>query len=69
MAGSSFLPPAIFEIKAIADQAIAKFGEINKELEKLVEGAAEVQERILEMVDQMRVDLLEISNKNTAIAV
>jgi hypothetical protein len=35
MAGSSFLPPAIFEIKAIADQAIAKFGEVNKELEKM----------------------------------
>lgn len=38
-------------------------------LEKLVEGAADVQERILAMVEQMRVDLLEISNKNTAIAV
>jgi hypothetical protein len=24
MAGSSFLPPAVFEIKAIADQAIAQ---------------------------------------------
>lgn len=35
MAGSSFLPPAVFEIKAIADQAIAKFGEVNKELEKM----------------------------------
>jgi rubrerythrin len=34
-------------------------------LEKLVEGAADVQERIL----AMRYDLLEISNKNTAIAV
>ena len=34
MAGSSFLPPAVFEIKAIADQAIAKFGEVNKELDK-----------------------------------
>ena len=33
MAG--FLPPAVFEIKAIADQAIAKFGEVNKELEKM----------------------------------
>ena len=38
MAG--FLPPAIFEIKAIADQAIAKFGDVNKELEKM-EGKAE----------------------------
>ena len=38
-------------------------------LEKLVEGAADVQERILAMVEQMRYDLLEISNKNTAIAV
>ena len=37
---ASFLPPAIFEIKAIADQAIAKFGEVNKELEKM-EGKAE----------------------------
>jgi hypothetical protein len=35
MAGSSFLPPAVFEIKAIADQAIAKFGEVNKELDKM----------------------------------
>ena len=38
-------------------------------LEKLVEGASDVQERILAMVDQMRYDLLEISNKNTAIVV
>jgi rubrerythrin len=38
-------------------------------LEKLVEGAADVQERILAMVDQMRYDLLEISKKNTAISV
>jgi rubrerythrin len=38
-------------------------------LEKLVEGAADVQERILAMVEEMRYDLLEISNKNTAIAV
>jgi hypothetical protein len=35
MAGSSFLPPAVFEIKAIADQAIAKFGDVNKELDKM----------------------------------
>ncbi len=35
-------------------------------LEKLVEGAADLQDRILKMVEQMRVDLLEISNKNTA---
>ena len=38
-------------------------------LEKLVEGAAELQERILSMVAQMRADLLEISRQNTAIAV
>ena len=38
-------------------------------LEKLVEGAADLQDRILAMVEQMRYDLLEISNKNTAIAV
>lgn len=36
-------------------------------LEKLVEGAADLQDRILKMVEQMRVDLLEISNKNTAV--
>jgi hypothetical protein len=34
-----------------------------------VEGAADVQERILAMVEQMRYDLLEISKRNTAIAV
>jgi len=33
MAG--FLPPAVFEIKAIADQAIAKFKDVNNELEKM----------------------------------
>jgi len=33
MAG--FLPPAIFEIKAIADDAIAKFKDVNNELEKM----------------------------------
>jgi len=38
-------------------------------LEKLVEGAADLQERILKLVDAMRSDLLEISRKNTAIAV
>lgn len=38
-------------------------------LEKLVEGSAELQDRILAMVSQMRSDLLEISNKNTAVAV
>ena len=38
-------------------------------LAKLVEGAAELQERILSLVAQMRVDLLEISRANTAIAV
>ena len=38
-------------------------------LEKLVEGAADLQERILSMVAQMRADLLEISHQNTAIAV
>lgn len=37
---ASFLPPAIFEIKAIADEAIAKFGDVNKELAKM-EGQAE----------------------------
>jgi hypothetical protein len=36
-------------------------------LEKLVEGSADVQERILAIVDQMRVDLLDISNKNTSL--
>jgi rubrerythrin len=36
-------------------------------LEKLVEGASDLQERILAMVAQMRSDLLEISNKNTAV--
>jgi hypothetical protein len=33
MAG--FLPPAIFEIKAVADGAIAKFKDVNNELEKM----------------------------------
>ena len=33
MAG--FLPPAVFEIKAIADEAIAKFKDVNKELDKM----------------------------------
>lgn len=35
---ASFLPPAIIEIKAIADKAIAEFKDVNKELEKM-EGA------------------------------
>lgn len=35
----AFLPPAVFEIKAVADQAIAKFKDVNKELEKM-EGAS-----------------------------
>ena len=36
-------------------------------LERLVEGAADLQDRILNMVVEMRKDLLEISNKNTAV--
>ena len=32
---ASFLPPAVFEIKAIADQAIAKFKEVEGELDKM----------------------------------
>lgn len=36
-------------------------------LEKLVEGASDLQDRILSMVEQMRADLLEISNQNTAV--
>ena len=38
-------------------------------LEKLVEGAADVRERNLAIVEPMLNDLIEISNKNTAIAV
>ena len=44
MAG--FLPPAIFEIKAIADQAIAKFGDVNKELDKMGKNADEAGGKI-----------------------
>jgi hypothetical protein len=32
---ANFLPPAVFEIKAIADQAIAKFKEVDGELDKM----------------------------------
>ena len=35
----SFLPPAVFEIKAIADEAIAKFDDVNKELDKMGKNA------------------------------
>lgn len=35
MAGAGFLPPAIIEIKAIADKAIAELKEVNKELDKM----------------------------------
>ena len=35
-------------------------------LSKLVEGSAELQTRVLALVERMREDLLEISNKNTA---
>ncbi len=37
-------------------------------LSKLVEGSAELQTRVLALVERMREDLLEISNSNTAIA-
>jgi DNA-directed RNA polymerase subunit F len=36
---ASFLPPAVFEIKAIADQAIAKFKEVDGELDKMGKSA------------------------------
>ena len=35
----SFLPPAIFEIKAVADKAIAEFKQVNGELEKMEDQA------------------------------
>lgn len=35
-------------------------------LSRLVEGSAELQDRVLALVEQMRADLLEISAKNTA---
>lgn len=44
MAG--FLPPAVFEIKAIADEAIAKFGDVNKELDKMGKNADEAGGKI-----------------------
>ena len=37
-------------------------------LSKLVEGSAELQTRVLALVERMREDLLEISNSNTSIA-
>jgi hypothetical protein len=36
---AAFLPPAIFEIKAVADKAIAEFKKVNGELEKLEDKA------------------------------
>ena len=36
---ASFLPPAIFEIKAVADKAIAEFKKVNGELEKMEDKA------------------------------
>ena len=36
---ASFLPPAVFEIKAIANEAIAKFDDVNKELDKMGKNA------------------------------
>jgi hypothetical protein len=36
---ANFLPPAVFEIKAIADQAIAKFKEVDGELDKMGKSA------------------------------
>ena len=44
MAG--FLPPAVFEIKAMADQAVAKFGDVNKELDKMGKNADEAGGKI-----------------------
>jgi hypothetical protein len=35
----SFLPPAVFEIKAVADKAIAEFKQVNGELEKMEDQA------------------------------
>ena len=37
-----------------------------RSLSKLVEGSEDLQSHVLSLVEKMRTDLLEISNKNTA---
>lgn len=67
MAGN-FLPPAIFEIKAIADQAIAKFQDVNNELEKMEGQAAKAGGGIDKMQKVSRVATAALIGMGTAFA-
>jgi hypothetical protein len=66
MAG--FLPPAIFEIKAIADQAIAKFQDVNNELEKMEGQAAKAGDSVDKMQKVSRVATAALIGMGTAFA-
>jgi len=65
---NSFLPPAIFEIKAIADQAIAKFQDVNNELEKMDGQAAKAGASVDKMQKVSRIATAALIGMGTAFA-
>ena len=65
---NSFLPPAIFEIKAIADQAIAKFQDVNNELEKMEGQAAKAGASVDKMQKVSRIATAALIGMGTAFA-
>jgi hypothetical protein len=65
---NSFLPPAIFEIKAIADQAIAKFQDVNNELEKMEGQAAKAGDSVDKMQKVSRIATAALIGMGTAFA-
>ena len=67
MAGN-FLPPAIFEIKAIADEAIAKFKDVNNELEKMEGQAAKAGGSVDKMQQVSRIATAALIGMGTAFA-
>lgn len=65
---NSFLPPAIFEIKAIADEAIAKFQDVNNELEKMEGQAAKAGAGVDKMQKVSRIATAALIGMGTAFA-
>jgi len=66
MAG--FLPPAIIEIKAVADEAIAKFKAVNNELEKMEDKAQKAGGSVDGMQKASRVATAALIGMGTAFA-
>lgn len=66
--GFGFLPPAIIEIKAIADKAIAEFGKVNDELAKIEGNADKAGKGVDHMAKASRIASAALMAAGTAVA-